>query len=767
MSVPIAIFAPSKKSLFVDPLRKLFHCFIFLLFLSPCVTEGSDAPLLIDADGTLASSAVTTTITQDFFLDQGWEYRWGDSPRLNNRTPEWVHSKQSQDWQPIEYPANPPGRNDQNNAWFRVTLPDIPLRDPVFYASSIDFLAEAYLDGELIYSHGQFDDQGEGKFAGWPWHMITLPQDFAGKTLYFRVFSDYIDIGFWGELKVNERIHILHQVVDESIQGMVVIIITLFIALIAAAFAVLKAQRRQFLSVCLFTLAATGLVLGDIPVMKLILNQPLLWNYVGAYAYFLLPIPMFILLADWLSDANLEVRHLRWLWQFHLAFLLMAGIGNLLEVVSLTQLYPVFDGIFTVTLILLVCSVLFIFHRVSAEKKVLILAYFGFCAVMILDMAVAHRWIPWGNIPVSSGALMFSVVIIGLSFNHYLATQRRLSELNLSLESKVQERTEQLFVMVTQERWRSANLLFQKTKTEINNDITLALESCNTLEAGLNIVGEHIAELCQPFAGVYRVLHPNGWEIAQSWGDNEEIPTPDATMIRHTQFNDEFGCFSLNITNQQGLVNCVALLQVKVTRVPDDCTVDSVMELLQRAIETISMTLANIALREELRRFSYEDELTSLKNRRFFSEVLEHEMSSSKRTNEPLSLMICDIDYFKRFNDTFGHTAGDEALKTVARLLNQSFREADIACRLGGEEFVVIMPRAKAEDCLRRAEQLLIDIEGTQIIYQGEPLGNVTISIGVASWPAPTADIQQLLPQADLALYEAKETGRNRVKVAK
>ncbi|WP_137169888.1 GGDEF domain-containing protein [Marinomonas sp. FW-1] len=502
--------------------------------------------------------------------------------------------------------------------------------------------------------------------------------------------------------------------------------------------------------------------------MKLVWDKPLLWNYVGAYAYFLLPIPMFMLLAEWLSKAHLEVRHFQWLWKFHLMFLVAAGMGSLFGVVSISQLYPIFDGIFIVTLLLLIASVLFVFNRVRLEQKILILAYFGFCAVMMLDMFVAHGWVSWSSVPVSSGALLFAVAIIGLSFNHYLFTQRRLAKLNISLESEVNERTEQLTVMAEKEKLRSESLLFQQQKLEIAGDIVLALETCHTLEQGLDKIGNSIAELCLPYSGVFSVVNSDNWQDIQCWGRNVEMPTsPSVAVIEQAIFDQKQGLFPFKIVNKQGVVSYVALLQVKVTEESRCYPADQFMPLLERAVDKINMTLANLALREELQRFSYEDVLTKLKNRRFFTEVLEYEIASSERNQEPLSLLICDIDHFKKFNDTYGHPAGDEALKTMAALLNRFFRQADIVCRLGGEEFVILMPRAKGGDCLQRAEQLRLAVENTKIEYEGAFLESLTISIGIASWPELSVDPQRLFQEADLALYEAKNSGRNCIRMAR
>jgi diguanylate cyclase (GGDEF)-like protein len=500
--------------------------------------------------------------------------------------------------------------------------------------------------------------------------------------------------------------------------------------------------------------------------MKLIWDQPLLWNYIGAYAYFLLPIPMFMLLAEWLSDAGLEVRHFQWLWRAHLAFLLVAAIGSVFGVLHLTQLYPAFDGMFIISLFLLVVSVLLVFKRVRLEQKLLILAYFGFCAVMMLDMAVAHNWISWSSVPVSSGALLFSIAIVGLSFNHYLSTQRRLAKLNISLESEVIERTEQLSAIAKQEALRANGLLFQQEKLEMVSDVIFDLESCHTLEVGIEKIANRIEALCVPFSGEFSMAVPDGWKRVHRWGHAIDSPFPDNTLLTKAKFNNEQGVFPFRIVNQQGSVRYVALLQVHATGMLNGYPVEHFMKLLKRAVEKINITLANIALREELQRFSYEDELTGLKNRRFFSEVIEYEIAAAEKNQEPLSLLICDIDFFKTFNDTYGHLAGDEALKTLASLLSRFFYEGDIVCRLGGEEFVVVMPRVTSEDGLRKAEQLRAAVEKTQIEYEGNVLENITISIGISSWPELTSDPRQLFQQTDSALYQAKESGRNCIRLA-
>ncbi|OBX36286.1 hypothetical protein A8U91_00627 [Halomonas elongata] len=119
-------------------------------------------------------------------------------------------------------------------------------RDPVVYIYSVDLIVEAYLEGRRIYHYGNFDAHGEGRFAGWPWHMIELPRDFAGKTLYFRVYSDYTDIGLWGEVKLMEHAELLGYLLRHSTVDLVISIICLLLALLAGVFTLIQAGTRHY-----------------------------------------------------------------------------------------------------------------------------------------------------------------------------------------------------------------------------------------------------------------------------------------------------------------------------------------------------------------------------------------------------------------------------------------------------------------------------------------------------------------------------------------
>jgi len=163
-----------------------------------------------------------------------------------------------------------------------------------------------------------------------------------------------------------------------------------------------------------------------------------------------------------------------------------------------------------------------------------------------------------------------------------------------------------------------------------------------------------------------------------------------------------------------------------------------------------------------LQRYSFEDALTGLRNRRYFDDTLMRDIQLAKRNQTALSLLICDIDHFKKFNDEFGHEAGDVALQQVATELKQHFRESDIPCRLGGEEFVVLMRDADIKAAMAKAEKLRADIADKPIYYRDQDLGKLTISIGVVEWQDENEG-DDLLRMADKALYSAKQGGRNRV----
>lgn len=190
-------------------------------------------------------------------------------------------------------------------------------------------------------------------------------------------------------------------------------------------------------------------------------------------------------------------------------------------------------------------------------------------------------------------------------------------------------------------------------------------------------------------------------------------------------------------------------------------------KLAQLCAEQISMAIANVRMRDQLHDQSVRDPLTGLFNRRHMTDTLRKSISRSQQTGASLSLIAVDVDHFKKFNDTHGHDAGDMVLRAVGSALEQGCDRDEVACRIGGEEFMLILPDNTPDDAVTRAEKLRQAVEGISVRYGEKSLPRITISVGVAHYPAHGTMPQDLMRAADDALYMAKDKGRNQVQVAK
>ncbi|MEB3826249.1 GGDEF domain-containing protein [Phormidium sp. CCY1219] len=160
------------------------------------------------------------------------------------------------------------------------------------------------------------------------------------------------------------------------------------------------------------------------------------------------------------------------------------------------------------------------------------------------------------------------------------------------------------------------------------------------------------------------------------------------------------------------------------------------------------------------------DPLTGLFNRGYLEKSLHREISRAQQNQRSLGAIVVDVDHFKRFNDTFGHEAGDLVLCELARFLQTESRPADIVCRYGGEEFLLILPESSLQVTQNHAEYLRQQVKQLQLHYGDRPLNNITISVGVALFPQHGTTAQAVFQMADAALYRAKSQGRDRVVVA-
>jgi len=193
---------------------------------------------------------------------------------------------------------------------------------------------------------------------------------------------------------------------------------------------------------------------------------------------------------------------------------------------------------------------------------------------------------------------------------------------------------------------------------------------------------------------------------------------------------------------------------------------DSRQQLAISAASQIALSLASLQLRETLREQSIRDPLTHLFNRRFLEESFGRELLLASRKKQSIAVLFLDLDHFKRFNDTFGHDAGDMVLRSLADLFRNFFRATDICCRYGGEEFAIILPESTSHLAAVRADALRSEVKSLRLQYKNQPLGPLTISVGVAAFPEHGSTSEELLKIADQCLYESKNRGRDVVTVA-
>lgn len=179
--------------------------------------------------------------------------------------------------------------------------------------------------------------------------------------------------------------------------------------------------------------------------------------------------------------------------------------------------------------------------------------------------------------------------------------------------------------------------------------------------------------------------------------------------------------------------------------------------------EQLALALANLRLQETLRTQSIRDPLTGLFNRRYLEVSIERELLRAARRALPLAVLMLDVDHFKRFNDSYGHEAGDALLAQFAETVRNTVRSEDIACRYGGEEFTVVLLEADAASALQRADAIRTAVADMSVAHHGQQLAHVTVSIGVAVYPRDGRERDELLRRADAAMYAAKKAGRNRV----
>jgi diguanylate cyclase (GGDEF)-like protein len=329
------------------------------------------------------------------------------------------------------------------------------------------------------------------------------------------------------------------------------------------------------------------------------------------------------------------------------------------------------------------------------------------------------------------------------------------------------------------------------TKMILLNEMGDLLQSCSTLEEAYNIIGQLGRRLFPEESGAIYMINnsQNLVEEAVSWGayppQQDTFALDECWALRRGRMHElnESGLELLcpHLRSRPPLIalcipmmaqgETIGILHIQsglTTSDPFDLVAFSKTEkqLALATADTIALALANLKLRTSLLHQSIRDPLTGLFNRRYLEETLEREIHRSIHLQRSLAVIMLDIDYFKRFNDTFGHEAGDTLLRELGNFLINQIRGGDFACRYGGEEFTLIFPEMSVTNMLQRAEKLREGIKDLHVKYRGEELETITVSLGIALFPEHGTTGKALLQAADTALYQAKHMGRDRAVVA-
>lgn len=303
------------------------------------------------------------------------------------------------------------------------------------------------------------------------------------------------------------------------------------------------------------------------------------------------------------------------------------------------------------------------------------------------------------------------------------------------------------------------------------------LQTCHSQAEANTVIRGALPKLLPGVGGaLYVVRHDDAaLEMQVSWGSVTAVqsfpaddcwalrrgrphlyePASAAAVCRHIG-QCEDGSLCVPLVSQGDTLAVLHLRQAGAGSLSED-----VQRLASALAEQLSLAVGNLRLQETLRSGSERDPLTDLYNRRHLEISLQRELARAQRHGLPLSLILLDVDHFKAFNDSNGHEAGDEVLRNVAQVLKRHTRAEDVACRYGGEEFLVVLPDCRLDDAYSKAEAIREAIAQLHVFSRGTALPRITASLGIACHPEDGERMEDLIAAADAALYRAKSTGRN------
>jgi diguanylate cyclase (GGDEF)-like protein len=359
-----------------------------------------------------------------------------------------------------------------------------------------------------------------------------------------------------------------------------------------------------------------------------------------------------------------------------------------------------------------------------------------------------------------------------------------LAHQKANLEVSVAERTTQLNVANSELRIQAAELSKRNEEITLFSTMNDFLQTSTTEEEAYSVIAETVTRLFPENSGAVFVLNNSRdmLEAAAVWGKqppaNLIFPPHECWAHRRGQLHMGVGrdrqcphvtddgnthvCLPLHAQGETlGILYLIDAPPRSDGTEDERTTANS--KLARILANNVGLGIANLKLRESMRNLSIRDPLTGLFNRRYMQEALIQEQHRSRRNKVELAVLMIDIDYFKKYNDKFGHDGGDAVLRVLGTFLRGHVRKSDIVCRYGGEEFAVILSPSTAEGATTRAEKIREETQLMKVHHANRDLGSITLSLGVAMFPEHGNDAESIVKAADVALYRAKRSGRNRV----
>ena len=437
-------------------------------------------------------------------------------------------------------------------------------------------------------------------------------------------------------------------------------------------------------------------------------------------------------------------------------------------------------------------------YRSAGMITLIVIASIYAAELLVMFLLELLRPLPSWILPLIDSTLLVLFIYPMLHFFVFLPQRRQIREIATAMialeeardqvEQRVIERTAELQQANKELDASLRQLESRKREATLLAEMVNLFQACRNNEEAYTVLAHYASRLFPEVSGILYVFKAsrNLLEKVVGWGENDasestfepgecwalrrgriHLTTGDPTALNCEHLGTASPSASLCIPMvAQGNALGILLLRVADSSAPAAEQLAGYSTLAHTASEHISLALANLNLRESLHSQAIRDPLTGLFNRRYLEETLDRELHRAQRRGSHLCVLIVDVDHFKRFNDTHGHDAGDALLRELGATLRNQLRKEDVTCRYGGEEFVLVLMDADTSSACKRAEELRQAVQSMQVLYRGQPLEQVTISIGVAVFSDDGDSPEVLLKAADQALYRAKSSGRNRVVLA-